>query len=415
MPTLYNFQKQAVDDCLNNNKHFMILQTGAGKTACSISLCKEITVNSSLSRVLVVTTASKAKTSDWQDEAKLWGGESWYNSLSSFEVASWHSLKKWWGKNFDKGLKDTYVIFDEVAKSKSGISSQMGKTFLSMTKQTSNWVGLTATPGDTWIEFYPYFAACGLVKNKTEFKRRFVQEMWVGFPKIVGYAHVDVLEQMWASISTAPDTSQMNRELPAQTHKVIEFKKPTAYDKALKTLVSQAGDLLDTSGALCAELRRLCFTKDKQQWVADFVEGVESGVVMFYNFTQTGDSLEEICSKALGSNGRVWRIDGTHHEIPTAETIGKKDVVLCQWQAGAEGLNLQMLHYWVSVESTYSYSTAVQARGRIRRIGQQAPQFYYYLKCPNTIEDAVYKALKTKSTFAQDEWCIAQGLNLKGE
>lgn len=352
---------------------------------------------------------------DWQTEAREWGGENWYNSLSSFEVVSWHSLKKWWDKNFDKGLKDYYIIFDEVAKSKSGISSQMGKTFLSMTKQTTNWVGLTATPGDTWMEFYPYFVACGLIKNKTEFKRRFVQEMWVGFPRIVGYAHEGILENMWASISTAPDTSQMNRELPAQTHKVIEFNKPAMYDKTLKTLANPDGELLDTTGALCAELRRQCFTKDKRQWVADFVEGVESGVVIFYNFTQTGDLLEEICTKALGGAGRIWRIDGKHHEIPTAETVGKKDVVLCQWQAGAEALNLQFLHYWISVESTYSYSTAIQARGRIRRIGQAEPQFYYYLKCPNTIEDAVYKALKNKSDFASSAWCIAQGLNLKGE
>jgi len=415
MAELYDFQKQAVAECINNGKHFIISGTGSGKTAMASSLCKEITMNSSLSRVLVVTTASKARTQDWQEEARLWGGESWYNSLSEFEVVSWHSIRKWWDKNFTKGLKDTYVIFDEVAKAKAGVSSGMGKTFISMTKATDNWVGLTATPGDTWIEFYPYFVACGLVKNKTTFKRQFVQEMWVGFPKIVGYAHTDVLEKMWASISTAPDTSQMNRELPAQTHKVVEFKKPTLYDHTLKTLVNTDGELLDTSGALCAELRRQCFTKDKRQWVSDFVEGVESGVVMFYNFTQTGDLLEEICSKALGSNGRIWRIDGKHHEIPTAETIGKKDVVLCQWQAGAEALNLQFLHYWVSVESTYSYSTAIQARGRIRRIGQQEPQFYYYLKCPSTIEDAIYKALKTKSTFAQDEWCIAQGLNLKGE
>ena len=134
---------------------------------------------------------------------------------------------------------------------------------------------------------------------------------------------------------------------------------------------------------------------------------------MFYNFTQTGDLLEEICSKALGDSGKVWRIDGKHHEIPTKDTIGKKDVVLCQWQAGAEALNLQFLHYWVSVESTYSYSTAIQARGRIRRIGQDSAQFYYYLKCDNTIESAVYKALKTKSDFASETWLLAQGIECK--
>ena len=406
MPTLYPFQEQAVAECLKG-KHFIISGTGSGKTAMASSLCKEITVNLSLSRVLVVTTASKAKTSDWNDEAKLWGGESWYNSLSSFEVVSWHRVRKWWDKNFTRGLKDTYVIFDEVAKAKAGVSSGMGKTFISMTKATTNWVGLTATPGDTWIEFYPYFVSCGLVKNKTAFKQQFVQEMWVGFPKIVGYAHIDMLEEMWESISVAPDTRQMYAELPAQTHKVIKFKKPATYDKILKTLVNEKGDLLDTTGALCAELRRLCFTEDKRLWVSDFIEGLESGCVLFYNFIETGNALEEICTKALGNSGRVWRIDGAHHEIPTKDTIGKKDVVLCQWQAGAEGLNLQYLNHMVIVEANYSYSLSIQGRGRIRRLGQHKPQFYWYLKTTGTIEDAIYKALKTKSNFAEDTWLVA--------
>jgi hypothetical protein len=225
-----------------------------------------------------------------------------------------------------------------------------------------------------------------------------------GYPEIVNYLYTDELKRFWTQVSIAPDTSQMTRELPSETHKTLGFKKPSTYNKTLKTRISPEGDMLDTPGALCAELRRQCFTKDKRQWISDFVENLGDGAVMFYNFIKTGDELEEVINKALPKGARVWRIDGKHHDIPTADTIGKYDIVLCQWQSGSEALNLQFLHYWVAVELCYSYSTAVQARGRIKRLGQQRNMRYYYLLTDGTIEQAILKCLKEKGTFSEDVW-----------
>ena len=229
----------------------------------------------------------------------------------------------------------------------------------------------------------------------------------------MGWRNEDKLRDMWAHISYAPDTSIVAQEMPEETHRVITFSKPKTYSKTLKTRLNANNEFLDTSGALCAELRRLCFTKDKQEWLADFIDTVESGAVMFYNFVATGDMLEEIAKKNLPKGSRVWRIDGSHHEIPTADTIGEKDIVICQWQSGAEALNLQFLHYWVAVELCYAYSTAEQGRGRIRRIGQKMPMFFYYLLTEDTIEQDVLKALKTKSEFSDKNWCIANNINTK--
>ena len=242
-----------------------------------------------------------------------------------------------------------------------------------------------------------------------------VIQTYRGFPEITNYVREDELKGMWAKISTAPDTSQMTAELPEEIHKTVHFKAPKTYYKTLQTSMTPDGEMLDTTGALCAELRRQCFTKDKKQWITDFVENLGTQAVMFYNFIKTGDELEAIIQKALPKGAKIWRIDGKHHEIPTAETIGKYDIVLCQWQSGSEALNLQFMHYWVGVEMTYSYSTAIQARGRIKRLGQANTMMYYYLKTDKTIESAVYKALKNKSDFAQENWCVEQGIIEEGE
>lgn len=413
MASLYSFQQDAIEALLEG-KHFIICGTGAGKTAIALSWLDRKRAEAGKDKAVVITTASKSRSGDFEDEADIWS-PSLKGSLLSFSVLSWHKLRAWVDAHA-KELGDYVYIMDECQRGSAGVSSGMGRAFLKIAKATPDWAAFTATPGDTWLKFYPYFQACGLVRNKTSFMNRYASvQTYKGYPEIVGWREEGRLRQMWKGISYAPDADKVMAELPSQTHKVIKFKKPTSYNKVLKTRISSGGEFLDTSGALCAELRRLCFTKDKQEWVKDFVDSLESGCVFFYNFIKTGDELEQIIGKALPKGARVWRIDGKHHDIPTADTIGEKDMVLCQWQSGSEGLNLQFLHYWCSVEACYSYSTSIQARGRIRRIGQTMPQFYYYLKTEGTIEDAVYETLANKGEFSERTWCIANKLIKEGE
>lgn len=400
---LYNFQNDAINQLLNG-KHFIISGVGSGKTAMSLVWAYKMIKETGKNKLLVVTTASKSRTGDFENEADEWTPQL-KGALSEFSVISWHKLSTWLTEHW-LNIQEYIVVFDEVQRAKAGVSSGMGKAFLQITKKTNIWAGFTGTPGDTWLSFYPYFQACNLVRNKTNFLYDYATiQTYKGYPEIIRWRHEDKLKDMWAKISYAPDTHRVMSELPEQTHKVFTFKKPTRYSKTLKTRLNEDGEFLDTAGALCAELRRQCFTKDKQEWIKDFVDGLESGCVFFYNFIKTGDMLEEIMKKALPKDAKIWRIDGKHHEIPTADTIGKKDMVLCQWQSGSEGLNLQMLHYWVAVELCYSYTTFTQAMGRIRRIGQKHPMFYYLLLCSNCIEEDILKCLRGKKEFSESTWC----------
>ena len=407
MPQLYDYQQHAVDALLNG-KHFVIAQTGSGKSAMAMVYAREVCNQTDKKNVLVVTTASKSKTSDFQNDADTWNGEKWRESLESFNVISWHKLSAWVDTNWKKLDKFVY-IFDEVAKASAGVSSGMGQAFLRITKRVEDWAGFTATPGDVWLKFYPYFQATKRVINKTDFMSHYCcVQTYRGFPEIVSYRNEKQLKDMWKDISVAPNTRKIMAELPKETHKVVTFDAPKTYERTLRTRKTPDGEMLDTSGALCAELRKQCLTDDKKQWLKDFVEGLGDGAVMFYNFIKTGDVIEEIVKKALPKGARVWRIDGKRHEIPTYETFGKNDIVLCQWQSGSEALNLQFIRYWVGIELCYSYSTAVQARGRIKRLGQERNMHYYYLLTTGTIEQAILKCLKTKGEFSEEVWLAEQ-------
>lgn len=397
MSELFNFQRKALSD-LCSTKHFCIMPTGSGKSAVMMRWLAEQHPR----KVLIITTPSKRDSGDFLKDADEWNGTAWRENLEEFEVISWHGLAKWTMAHRNK-LNEWVYAFDEVAKAKAGISSGMGKSFLKITLNSSRWAGFTATPGDNWLHFYPYFTACKFVTNKTEFKRRFaIEQNFKGFPEIIGWHHEGTLVNWWKQISTTPDTSQMFEELPPEVHKVIDFKKPTGYDKLRKTRIGADGEFIETTMGLCHALREMSFTKEKQQWLEDFIEGLETNAVLFYNYTEEKDRLCEIVNK-VKKGAKIWCIDGKSHDIPTAETIGKYDVVLCQWQSGSEALNLQFMNYWVSVTPTYSYTTSVQARGRIRRIGQTKTQYFYYLKCGG-IETDVYEALRNKKDFIEDNY-----------
>ena len=400
MPNLYKFQEQAVAD-LDAGKHICVLATGAGKTAVMFRWLRD----TGKKRVVVITTATKARSGDMQKEAVLWNGQEWLDSLESFDVISWHKADKFSLNLRLNHLEDYAFAFDEVQKCK-GYTTGMGYAFRRICTHCPIWTGYTATPGDDWKDFITYFTVCGKVKNKTDFMNNFaVVQTFRGFPEIHHYINVDELKRMWDDIITTPDTSQMFREMPRETHNVVEFKAPKNYRKIMKTRTKEDGEFIETTMGLCHYLRQICFTKEKQEWLSEFIEGLGDNCVFFCNYIEEEEVVCKIAKKVLPKGTKIWRIDGKHHDIPTPDTIGKYDIVVAHYASGGEALNLQFMHYWCSISPNYSYSTSLQARGRIKRIGQTKPMFFYYLKSVGTIEDDIYACLKSKSDFSEKNWC----------
>lgn len=398
---LYRYQEKSVE-ALRGKRHLLIAGTGLGKGYISLAWAKQ----TGKQNVVVVTQASKRDSHDFENEgAEL--DSVWYNSLSSFVVLSWNGLAKWFKEHSDKlAWEDFAFIFDECHRAKAGVSSGMGRAFLSIARRTEVWTGYTATPGDKWIDFYGYFIATRFIRNKGQFISGFCNmQTYKGYPEIVSYHSENILQEWWKEITYFPDTASVEAQLPSATHKVVEFKKPKGYDSVMKTrerLDTHA--FIDTTMGLCHYLRQLCNSKQKLEWLSDFVEGLGERCVIFYNYTEEGELIEKTIKKVMPKGAKVWNINGKTHDIPTAETMGARDVVLAQWTSGSASLNLQFINYWVSASPCYSLTVSVQGRGRIRRIGQTKPQFFYYLKCSNTIEEDIYACLKEKRDFSEKTW-----------
>ena len=411
MRQLYDFQKETERDLLGD-KRIAVVMTGGGKTAIAMRWLHDKCLITGLKKVLIITTATKSRSGDMEQEADMWNGEGWRESLDAFEVISWHKLSNWTLDNYAH-ISEYVIVADEIQKIK-GYTTGMGKTFRRIAKMNPNWTGYTATPGDKWIDLMPYFVITNKVRNKTDFTRQFCNiERYRGFPEIKSYKDEEVVQRLWRSIVTIPDTTVIENELPSETHKTEIFKAPAGYSRVMKTSKTLDGDMLTTTMGLCHYLRQICFTKEKQQWLADFIENLGTNCVFFCNYKEEEDKVCELAKRALPKGAKIWRIDGKHHQIPTPDTIGKYDIVVAHYASGGEALNLQFMHYWVAVSPNYSYSTSVQARGRIKRIGQKHLMFFYYLKAEGTIEDDIYACLREKREFSERTWARAKGLEYK--
>ena len=400
MPTtkyeLRNYQKDCVESLSEPQKHIVYATMGAGKTAIALKWAEETAKRTGKKKLVVWTTASATRSGQWFDERDMWAP-----ALTDMEVVSWHMAKKWTSGKTTKELSEYIFIADEVQRSKQGVSSLMGRAFLLFTRWNKDWIGLSGTPGDKWIDFYPYFVAAGLVKNKTTFQDWFCIMQRYPFPMILNYKNVEKLEKMWKSIVVAPDTSKVMAELPPATHQIVRLAAPKGYKKVMRTSTTPEGEFLESNMELLHYLRQMCNTKEKATWLEEFLASLNSPLVIFYNYTCERETILELAKK-MGR--KVWRVDGEKHEIPTASSIGQNDIVLCHYLSGSEALNLQFCNYWLSWSYNYSYSTTTQAFGRIRRLGQANPQFYYQMRCDDTIEVEIAETLSKKRDFSEETW-----------
>lgn len=402
---LYKHQVESLE-ALKSGKKFMISIMGSGKGAVMLHWLR----STGKKKWLIVTTAAKRDEESIPKECDEWFGKEYRKSLSSFTVLSWDNLRgskrtpNWFDAHRNE-LDEWAIAFDEAHCCKAGISSARGTQFLKITNFTDCWTAYTATPAEDMLGYYPYLTACGMVRNKSEYIRKYATvSVYRGFPEYHWHGEKDIIK-LWEQVMYEPDVSELKESLPPETHRQIHFKKPTGYDKVDRTGYDLDGNFIETNAGLRHYLRRICFSKDKSNWVKEFVEDLQESCVIFYTYNVEGDELEAMLKK-IKSVGKVWRISGKVHDIPQKDTIGKKDVILAQWVSGSNSINLQFINYWISTTPHDSYRVSHQAQGRIQRIGATDPKFYYYLRCDSTEEDNIYANLKSKTDYGTLAWIL---------
>ena len=355
---------------------------GSGKTLTALSYYVK---NHSEKDLYVITTAKKRDSLDWQGEAARLGiGSERCSSVhGKLVVDSWNNI----GRYVEHNVDGAFFIFDEQRVVGSGV---WVKSFIKLARRNS-WILLSATPGDTWMDYLPVFVANGFYKNATEFKREHVvYAPYSKFPKIVRYLGVDTLERL---------RNQILVEMPYEKHttRYVNWLE-TGYDKALmkQVIKTRWNPYTDAPMVDIAELfrvmRRICNEDpSKLETILELLK-VHPRLIIFYNFNYELEILRRLkCHLTVAEwNG--------HRKEPLPNEV--KWVYLVQYVSGAEGWNCTETDAMVMYSLTYSYKNFMQAQGRIDRLDTKYSDLYYYVLCSSSpIDRSIRKSLGLKKNF----------------
>ena len=334
----------------------------------------------------IITTARKRDTLEWEKEAVQFAISSTRDASVNgvqLTVDSWNNI----GKYID--VKDAFFIFDEQRLVGAGA---WVKSFLKITK-VNDWILLSATPGDVWMDYVPVFIANGFYRNRTEFTRtHVVYSRFTTYPSIDRYVETKVLEKHRQAIIV-----NMRYERHTTQHNKTIFVK---HDEGASHIIQKErwnifeSKPIQSASELCYLLRKVNNSDiTRVNAVRDLILA-NPKTIIFYNFNYELDILRELTS-SLGITTTEW--NGQKHElIPKTDTW----VYLVQYTAGAEGWNCIDTNVIIFYSQNYSYKVMIQSAGRIDRLNTPYDDLYYYhIRSTSSIDTAIAKSLKSKRSF----------------
>lgn len=334
----------------------------------------------------VITTANKRDKLDWNREAAVFAiSTDRESSMSGVKlvVDSWNNIKKY------VDITNAFFVFDEQRVVGSGV---WVRSFLKITKQ-NNWILLSATPGDTWMDYIPVFIANGFYKNRTEFIRRHVvYSPFTKFPKIVRYLEVGRLERLKREVLVLMDYKRKTVIKRKTIHAGFDKEK---FNKVVKERWNIHEDRpIKNYPEFSFLLRKIINSDPSRTEILNELLQKHQRLVVFYNFNYELDILKQFKKR---SDLVVAEYNGHKHE-PIPE--GMRWLYFVQYLSGAEGWDCLETNVIVFYSLNWSYRIMKQAAGRIDRLNTPFKNlFYYYISSLSPVDKGITKTLKDKKDF----------------
>ena len=394
---LYPHQEKAVERLKNGS--VLVGGVGSGKSLTSLyywhtKICgggfDPYIPRKEKVRLYIITTARKRDTKDWEKELIPF-----LPKEGEVVVDSWNNIKKY------TKVQLAFFIFDEQRIVSTGSWS---KAFVQITRR-NRWILLSATPGDSWMDYLSLFIAHGFVKNKTDFNQKYcVFSRFSKYPKIERYVSEQELSRFRSRIlvmmrdnrKTVPHHKDVFFDYDRDLYYYVVRNRRNPFNKNPET--GEDEPCMDM-GEVCRVLRKIVGSSPKKYEELEAILQRHHKLVVFYNYDYELFDLYEWCQEHRVEYGE-W--NGHHH---TGIPRERQWLYLCQYTAAAEGWNCTETDGMVFMSENYSYKLMEQAAGRIDRMTTPFKDLYYYhLLSNSTIDKAIRDALKVKKNFQESSF-----------
>jgi hypothetical protein len=356
---------------------------GTGKSRCGLAY---YALTDAHEDVYVITTAKKRDSMDWEDEAVKFGiGKERDATLYGvLHVDSWNNLHKY------VDVKNAFFIFDEQRLVGAG---KWSKSFLKIAKH-NRWILLSATPGDTWMDYVPVFVANGYYRNRTEFKTEHViYAPYRNYPVIERYTNVGRLVKQRNEILIHMPYARQTVRRPVPVW--CEFDEEALARVAHGRWNPYKDEPIRDAAELFHVMRRVVNSDPSRLVNLQNTMEKHPKLITFYNFDYELEVLRTIPGTTAEWNGHK------HEPIPDDD----RWLYLVQYAAGAEGWNCIETDATSFYSLPYSYKLWEQAHGRIDRMNTPFEDLYYYiLRSKAPIDWAIWRSLMSKMSFQFDHF-----------
>jgi len=401
------------------NRVAYYLDMGLGKTFVGGEKMWEL--NNAVNLVI----CQKSKVDDWVDHLTKYYEEDFrmVYDCTKWDKSDWKAFAENPNEpcvmviNYELAFRRSYIAhmtgFTLMLDESSLISNENAKrSKFVLELQPESVILLSGTPtAGKYEKLWSQVRLLGWDITKKAFWKSYVETTWIDvgdFQRevVTGYKNVRHLKRKLAEHGAVFMKTEEVLELPEQIEQKIMFTPTKEYRYFIKNsyLLLDTVELVgDNSLTKMLYARQLCgqYHTDKLQGLRDLVESTEDRLIVFYNFTEELNRMQNHL-KELDRPFSV--LNGSKKDLTAYENCSDS-ITFIQYQAGAMGGNFQKANkiiYYTLPLGKGSCDLWEQSKKRIHRIGQSKTCFYYYLLVKGSVEENNLQSLKVGKDYTDE-------------
>ena len=447
---LYPFQIDTFYEGMAYDKYILNLDTGTGKSITALTITSKRMELGQVKRCLILPCVATLKY-NWQNEVKQHFGEEakvlgnrqnkkgiWSVKSNEDKLEDLNHLSnddKWLITNIeslrnadikdklkkllDKGEIDC-IIVDECHKC-AHTSAQQTKALMLLENHCKYSLLLTGTilmnkPTDLYVPL----KIVGIEEaNFSQFKNRYCILGGFNNYQIIGYRHLDHLQDNLSKVSKRIRKEDVLTELPPQVFKeeYVEMgtKQSKIYSEVLRDIVSNIDNVKLSPNPLSQMIRLRQATADTSILSSTVQESVkfERAMELIEDIIDIGESVlvfsnwETVVSKFNDYIGSKYKTAVITGKVKDREGEIKKfnsdgcNILIMTIGAGGTGLTLNKANNIIMLDEPWTATDVKQLTSRNHRIGQTKTTVVYTLMCKNSIDEHIHSIIKRKGALGE--------------